>query len=109
MLKAGYVEYDLFLYSTLGVQQGGIISPLLSNVYLNDFDWYMGRQYYEPVQSCKVKGNDMARLRRQGVIPKFNFRYADDWIILTTKSKEAERLKKKLTKYFHHRLKLELS
>ena len=109
MLKAGYIEYDIFMRSMVGVQQGGIISPLLSNVYLNDFDWYMGRQYYEPVQNCKVKGNDMARLRRRGVIPKFNFRYADDWIILTTKSQEAERLKKRLTKYFRHRLKLELS
>ena len=109
MLKAGYVEYDLFLHSALGVQQGGIISPLLSNVYLNDFDWYMGRQYYEPVRNCKAKGNDMARLKRRGVIPKFNFRYADDWIILTAKRQEAERLKKKLTKYFRYRLKLELS
>ena len=109
MLKAGYIEYDLFLHSTVGVQQGGIISPLLSNVYLNDFDWYMGRQYFEPVQKCKVKGNDMARLRRQGTIPKYNFRFADDWIILTTKCREAERLKKKLTKYFRHKLKLELS
>ena len=59
MLKAGYIEYDIFMRSAVGVQQGGIISPLLSNVYLNDFDWYMGRQYYEPVQNCKVKGNSV--------------------------------------------------
>jgi group II intron reverse transcriptase/maturase len=109
MLKAGYIEYDLFLNSAVGVQQGGIISPLLSNVYLNDFDWHLGRQYFEPVPKRKRKGGDMERLRQQGITPKYNFRFADDWIVLTTKSREAERLKKKLTKYFKHRLKLELS
>lgn len=108
-LKAGYVEYDILYNSAVGTPQGGIISPLLSNVYLNDFDWYVGRLYSEPFQLCKKKGNDIARLRRQGVIPKYNFRYADDWIILTTRQREAERLKKHLTKYFRHRLKLELS
>ena len=108
-LKAGYVEYDILYNSAVGTPQGGIISPLLSNVYLNDFDWYVGRLYSEPFRLCKKKGNDIARLRRQGVIPKYNFRYADDWIILTTRQREAERLKKHLTKYFRHRLKLELS
>lgn len=108
-LKAGYVEYDILHNNTVGTPQGGIISPLLSNVYLNDFDWYVGRMYSEPVRQCRQKGNDIARLRRQGVIPKYNFRYADDWIILTARQREAERLKKHLTKYFRHRLKLELS
>ena len=45
MLKAGYVESDLYHATTIGTPQGGILSPLLSNVYLNDFDWYVGRKY----------------------------------------------------------------
>ena len=44
-----------------------------------------------------------------GKIPKYNFRYADDWIILTSKRYEAQRMKKELVKYFKRRLKLELS
>lgn len=44
-----------------------------------------------------------------GVTPKYNYRYADDWVILTSTEKEALRLKRVLTKYFRNRMKLELS
>lgn len=43
------------------------------------------------------------------VTPKYNVRYADDWVILTSTEREAERLKRELTKYFRYRMKLELS
>ena len=109
MLKAGYIESGLMNDTEVGTMQGGILSPLLSNVYLNDFDWYVGRMYMEPHRQCKHKGNDTRRLKYSGVTPKYNFRYADDWVILTSTEKEAYRLKRVLTKYFKNRLKLELS
>ena len=109
MLKAGYIESGLMNDTEIGTMQGGILSPLLSNVYLNDFDWYVGRMYMEPHRRCKHKGNDTRRLKYSGVTPKYNFRYADDWVILTSTEKEAYRLKRVLTKYFKNRLKLELS
>ena len=63
----------------------------------------------EPHRKCKYKCNDTRRLKWAGVTPKYNFRYADDWVILTSTKREAERLKRELTKYFQAKMKLELS
>jgi len=45
MVKAGYVEFNnkkrTFFPSDIGVPQGGIISPLLSNLVLHELDVYM--------------------------------------------------------------------
>ena len=109
MLKAGYIEQDLYHQTATGTPQGGILSPLLSNIYLNDFDWYVGRTYMEPHRKCKHKCNDTRRLKWAGTTPKYNFRYADDWVVLTSTEKEAFRMKRELTKYFRQKLKLELS
>ena len=109
MLKAGYIEESLMNDTGVGTMQGGILSPLLSNVYLNDFDWFVGRMYMEPHRKCKHKCNDTRRLKWSGVTPKYNYRFADDWVILTSTEQEAYRLKRMLTKYFKAKMKLELS
>lgn len=109
MLKAGYIESGTLNDTNLGTMQGGVLSPLLSNVYLNDFDWFVGRMYMEPHRQCKHKCNDTRRLKWLGATPKYNFRFADDWVILTSTEQEAYRLKRMLTKYFRNKMKLELS
>ncbi|KNY30253.1 group II intron reverse transcriptase/maturase [Pseudobacteroides cellulosolvens] len=110
MLKAGYMENDTLYDTETGTVQGGIISPLLANIYLNDFDWMVGRMYhYTKRRKSSNIATDRTRLRNEGIIPKFLVRFADDWIILTSTIKEATRLLKYLKKYFKHRLKLELS
>ena len=109
MLKAGYIESGLMNDTEIGTMQGGILSPLLSNVYLNDFDWFVGRMYMEPHRKCKHKCNDTRRLKWSGVTPKYNYRFADDWVVLTSTEQEAHRLKRMLTKYFKAKMKLELS
>lgn len=110
MLKAGYMEHDSFYSTESGTVQGGIISPLLANIYLNDFDWTIGRMYHHPsIRTNTNVDRHRAKLRKKGTIPKYLVRFADDWIILTSNDKEATRLLKYLKKYFKHRLRLELS
>lgn len=109
MLKAGYIEYGIYQMTEKGTVQGGIISPLLANIYLNNFDWIIGKMYQYPERQCKHISSDRRKLRNQGIQRKYLIRYCDDWIILTTTMKEAKRLLKYLIKYFKYRLKLKLS
>ena len=47
LVRAGYVESGKIKDSHLGVPQGGVLSPLLSNIYLNEFDEYMSHKIEE--------------------------------------------------------------
>jgi group II intron reverse transcriptase/maturase len=50
LLKAGYLEEWKYHPTLSGTPQGGIISPLLANIYLNRFDQYV-RQYRIPAHT----------------------------------------------------------
>lgn len=43
-LKAGYMEDGVKYETTQGTQQGGVISPLLANLYLNELDWELEKE-----------------------------------------------------------------
>jgi len=66
-LKAGVMECMKVTEPEAGTPQGGVISPLLANIYLNDLDHLMDRT-----------GTVMER-------------YADDFVLLCRTQKEAER------------------
>jgi len=66
MLESGYVESGKHLPTPQGTPQGGVISPLLSNIYLTPFDNELTKRGY--------------RLTR----------YCDDWVILCQTRKKAE-------------------
>lgn len=111
MLKAGIMEKGVFSQSVTGTPQGGILSPLLANAYLNDFDWTIARMFHKPsfAERFSSIGNAQRYLKDKGTLPKFLTRYADDWVIQTPSEAEAKRLHRWLVKYFKYRLKLELS
>ena len=52
MLKAGYLEECRFHQTYSGCPQGGIVSPILSNIYLHELDSYMD-SFAEEFQSGK--------------------------------------------------------
>ncbi len=66
MLKAGCIASGKRLPTEQGAPQGGVVSPLLSNILLTPFDWEMRRRGY--------------RLTR----------YADDWVVTCRTRSEAQ-------------------
>ena len=43
-LKAGYMEDSIYHDTVSGTPQGGVISPLLANIYLNELDWELDKE-----------------------------------------------------------------
>ncbi|WP_289142975.1 group II intron reverse transcriptase/maturase, partial [uncultured Brevibacillus sp.] len=111
MLKAGYMDEGRLLATDEGSPQGGIISPLLANIYLNGLDWLIAKEYeYHPfTDRYKERKAAYQKMKKEGHEPTFFIRYADDWVILTKTRENAERLLLKVEKYLKCKLKLTLS
>ncbi|ATW25280.1 group II intron reverse transcriptase/maturase [Candidatus Formimonas warabiya] len=95
-----------------GTQQGGIISPLLANAYLNTFDEYIANAWENKKtrhQYAFANGR-LRALRNQGTLkPAYLVRYCDDWVIITNTKKNAERWKNHIQQKLKDQLKLKLS
>lgn len=51
-LKAGYMEEGKYYETTSGTPQGGVISPILANIYLNELDWELEKEGIHFVRYC---------------------------------------------------------
>src|SRR6516225_4632014 len=67
MLKAGYLE-DWEYHETLsGCPQGGVVSPILSNIYLHKLDEFVGRELIPQYTrgACRKTNPEYKRISRQ--------------------------------------------
>jgi len=110
MLKAGIMgECER---NEEGTPQGGLISPLLANVYLDIMDEWIAKQW-ECKKTRYLYKNQNTKLfalrNRSALRPGYLIRYADDFVILTDTRAHAEEWKTHLQEFLCKRLKLTLS
>ena len=84
-LRSGVMENGVVIETEEGSPQGGNLSPLLANVYLNEFD----QEYLKRGVPC--------------------IRYADDIVLLAKSERAAKRLLETSTKYLEGTLKLKVN
>ena len=106
-LRAGVMKESGLLAATLtGTPQGGIISPLLANIYLTVLDDRFEREWQHQTRypGCTTY------YRRRGYPTYRLVRYADDFVILVRGTRaQAERLRDQAAHLLRAELRMELS
>jgi RNA-directed DNA polymerase len=114
MLKA---EIDSVGVPVKGTPQGGILSPLLANVVLNEFDWWIASQWAEYKSSYQYAGHKIdgskgamyKALRKTNLKEMHIVRYADDFKIFCRNYIDAKKVFAAVQDWLETRLKLEVS
>lgn len=122
MLKAPIVMPNgEILHPSKGTPQGGILSPLLSNIVLNELDWWIASQWewmpmhgsakytYLNANGSINRGYQYRLLKESHLKPVFIVRYADDFKLFCGNRKDAFCLYAATTQWLKERLKLDIS
>lgn len=107
-------------YPTKGTPQGGILSPLLANIVLNELDWWIASQWEQmPTktkfktrnnsQGTEIKSHVYRALRGSRLKEMHAVRYADDFKIFCASHEEAVRAYKATEQWLKDRLGLDIS
>ena len=108
------------VYPQKGTPQGGILSPLLANIVLNELDWWIASQWEQmPTKTefktrCNEQGTEIRShayraLRRSRLKEVHAVRYADDFKIFCTTHEDAVKAYKATEMWLKDRLGLDIS
>lgn len=106
-LKSGVMtELGAFRRTMTGTPQGGILSPLLANIYLGRLDGYCLKKW----KGYGKNFSQRQKFRKKGHATSYLVRFADDFVILVKGTREqAESLKEETANFLREELHMELS
>ena len=118
-LKAGHIDRNLFRAAHEGVPQGGVISPLLSNIMLNEFDQWLEAKYLNK-KARKDRWAWNFGIQKQRLVaiaenrqwkPSVAYcRYADDFVVIVKGNKRhVEFIREECRCFLEDKLKLTLN
>ena len=118
-IKAGHIDKMLFCATSEGVPQGGVVSPLLANIMLHEFDQYLEQRYLSTkARKDRWYWNHTIKINRPIALqedrqwqPSVSYcRYADDFVVIVKGTKaQAEAIKDECREVLEDKLKLTLN